>query len=67
MERPQSTDVEPKDTTLLSLSGIGSPAAFSTAIKPPGNLLHQPSPDSSLVSHELPEQLPRAQTRNRYI
>lgn len=39
------------DTTLLSTSAIGSPAAFSTAIKPPGNFSTQPSSaDSSLVA-----------------
>lgn len=67
MEVPQSSDMEPKDTTLLSMSGIGSPAAFSTAIKPPGSLLHHPSPDSSLVAHDLLARLPRAQHHPGYV
>ncbi|CAI8051329.1 Centrosomal protein of 192 kDa [Geodia barretti] len=41
------------DTTLLSASAIGSPAAFSTAIKPPGSFnTHHSDGDASLLAHQ---------------
>ena len=54
---------EAKDTTLLSASVIGSPDAFSTAIKPPGSVFNsQPASDSSLLTHEILPHLSRSQT-----
>ena len=50
-ERPKSADTESRDSTLLSASSIGSPTAFSTAIKPPPGLSLHPSADSPLTSH----------------
>jgi len=47
-----------KDTTLLSASTIGSPAAFSTAVKPPWTLSTHPSSDSSLLTQDILAQLP---------
>ena len=56
--RPKSTEPDPRDTTLLSASAIGSPLTFSTAIKPPligGSLSTHPSgsADTSLLGQDL--------------
>lgn len=60
MERkPQSTEFATKDTTLLSMSVIGSPTAFSTAVKQPGSPSRAPNSDSPFTNQEMLGQLPQ--------
>jgi len=58
-------ELESRDVTLLSASTIGSPAAFSTAVKPPYPFSSQPSHDSSMLTQDMLAQLPHDHSQIR--